>query len=124
MLSASAPMQNHVIQWFRAVLGTHIIEGYGQTESSAGGTSYLIGDTVPGNCSHVYLCLLKSTQDFANQVKWRSHSKSHVATGHAGVPGPGWEIKLIDVPEMNYFVRDNKGEVCMKGPGVFKVSMF
>ena len=38
-----------------------------------------------------------------------------------GVPGPGWEIKLADVPEMGYFSRENKGEVCVKGPGVFKV---
>ena len=41
-------MQDHVIQWFRAVLGTHIVEGYGQTESSASSSSYLVGDTVPG----------------------------------------------------------------------------
>ena len=37
------------------------------------------------------------------------------------MPGPEWEIKLVDVPEMGYFVRDNKGEVCVKGPGVFQV---
>lgn len=87
ILSGSAPMQDHVIQWFRAVMGTQIMEAYGQTESSASTSMYLLGDTVPG---------------------------------HVGVPGPGWEIKLTDVPEMGYFVRDNKGEVCVKGPGVFK----
>ena len=41
-------MQDHVIQWFRAVLGTDIVEGYGQTETSASTTAYLFGDTVPG----------------------------------------------------------------------------
>ena len=48
---------------------------------------------------------------------------SHVTliSGHVGVPGPEWEIKLADVPEMGYFVRENKGEVCVKGPGVFQV---
>ena len=47
----------------------------------------------------------------------------HFLSGHVGVPGPEWEIKLADVPEMGYFVRDNKGEVCVKGPGVFKVTV-
>ncbi|XP_063688228.1 long-chain-fatty-acid--CoA ligase 1-like [Bolinopsis microptera] len=87
IMSGSAPMQDHVIQWFRAVMGTNIVEGYGQTETSAASSSYLLGDTVPG---------------------------------HVGVPGPQWQIKLVDVPEMGYFVKDNKGEVCVKGPGVFQ----
>ena len=47
----------------------------------------------------------------------------HFLSGHVGVPGPEWEIKLADVHEMGYFVRDNKGEVCVKGPGVFKVTV-
>ena len=28
-------------------------------------------------------------------------------------------IKVVDVPEMDYFAKDNKGEVCIKGPNVF-----
>lgn len=30
------------------------------------------------------------------------------------------EIRLDDVPEMNYFAKDNKGEVCVRGPNVMK----
>ena len=37
------------------------------------------------------------------------------------MPSPEWEIKLVDVPEMGYHVTENKGEVCVRGPGVFKV---
>ena len=55
MMSGSAPIQPHVIQWFRAVLGTTIVEGYGQTETSAATSAYLMGDTVPGTCSTIYL---------------------------------------------------------------------
>ena len=51
VLSGSAPIQDHVIQWFRAVLGVNIIEGYGQTESTAATTVYLFGDTIPGEIS-------------------------------------------------------------------------
>ena len=29
-------------------------------------------------------------------------------------------IKLADVPDMQYFAKDNVGEVCIKGPNVFK----
>ena len=47
-MSGSASIQPHVIQWFRAVLGVNIIEGYGQTESTATTSLYLFGDTVPG----------------------------------------------------------------------------
>lgn len=40
--------------------------------------------------------------------------------GHVGPPIPCNRIKLVDVPEMNYFAKDRVGEVCIKGPNVFK----
>ena len=40
--------------------------------------------------------------------------------GHVGVPSPCNMIKLVDVPELNYFAKDNAGEVCIKGANVFK----
>ncbi|XP_003380550.1 lonCoA ligase 5 [Trichinella spiralis] len=42
----------------------------------------------------------------------------HVA-GHVGPPSPSCIIKLVDVPDMNYFAKNNQGEVCIKGPNVF-----
>lgn len=35
--------------------------------------------------------------------------------GHVGIPIPCNIIKLIDVPELDYYVKDNAGEVCVKG---------
>lgn len=29
-------------------------------------------------------------------------------------------IKLVDVPELNYYAKNNAGEICIKGPNVFK----
>ena len=40
--------------------------------------------------------------------------------GHVGVPAPCNAIKLVDVPELNYYARDGFGEVCVKGTNVFK----
>ncbi|NXN83361.1 ACSL5 ligase, partial [Bombycilla garrulus] len=41
-------------------------------------------------------------------------------TGHVGAPLPCNIIKLDDVEEMSYFSSNNEGEVCIKGPNVFK----
>ena len=43
-----------------------------------------------------------------------------LSCGKVGAPGPIVEIKLIDVPNTNYRSNNNQGEVCIRGPSVFK----
>ncbi|XP_009586189.1 PREDICTED: long-chain-fatty-acid--CoA ligase 6 isoform X3 [Fulmarus glacialis] len=41
-------------------------------------------------------------------------------SGHVGAPLPCNLIKLKDVEELNYFASKGEGEICVKGPNVFK----
>ena len=38
--------------------------------------------------------------------------------GVVGLPVPSVEIKLLDVPNAGYFVSNQQGEVCIRGPSV------
>ncbi|KAF7665661.1 hypothetical protein LDENG_00135990 [Lucifuga dentata] len=40
--------------------------------------------------------------------------------GHVGAPLPCAMVKLVDIPEMNYFAKNGEGEICIRGPSVFK----
>ncbi|XP_046369952.1 long-chain-fatty-acid--CoA ligase 5-like [Haliotis rufescens] len=86
IISGSAPLSPPVLDFLRASMGCMVLEGYGQTESTAG-----ISFNIPGESS----------------------------AGHCGPPLACNYVKLVDVPEMDYFAKDLKGEVCIKGPNVF-----
>lgn len=42
------------------------------------------------------------------------------AAGHVGPPIPCNIVKLVDVEDMEYFAKNGQGEICVKGPNVFK----
>eukprot|EP00057_Strongylocentrotus_purpuratus_P023209 XP_011677683.1 PREDICTED: long-chain-fatty-acid--CoA ligase 5-like [Strongylocentrotus purpuratus] len=49
-----------------------------------------------------------------------AHTVPHdVTSGHVGIPGGDSQIKLIDVPELDYYSNNDQGEVCVKGSHVF-----
>ncbi|CAD8073793.1 unnamed protein product [Paramecium sonneborni] len=94
MVTGSAPIQQEVIDFLKIAACCPILEGYGQTESTA---------------------LSFST------AAWDPKS------AHLGGPAANTEFKLVDVPDMNYTsldvidgVKTPRGEICLRGPGVFK----
>ncbi|CAG7823439.1 unnamed protein product, partial [Allacma fusca] len=40
--------------------------------------------------------------------------------GHVGPQSFCAAMKLVDVPEMHYYTKNDQGELCIKGPMVFK----
>ncbi|KAI9005727.1 hypothetical protein DFJ74DRAFT_691906 [Hyaloraphidium curvatum] len=88
MITGAAPLSQDVINFFRVVFCTIMVEGYGQTENFCG---ISIGDC------------------------------ADIAVGMA--IDPCSEIKLVDLPELNYRSTDKpypRGEICVRGPAVFQ----
>ena len=95
MLTGSAPIPPEVLRFLKVVFSCPIVEGYGQTETCAASLATYPEDP---EC------------------------------GHIGGPITTVEVKLVDVPEMKYSTSDldetgkpqPMGELCMRGPTVFK----
>jgi long-chain acyl-CoA synthetase len=92
-ITGSAPISKEVIDFLKIAFCCPIYEGYGQTENTGAACATFTGDSL---------------------------------SGHVGGILPTFLLKLEDVPEMNYFSTDQRegethprGEVCLKGPGVF-----
>ncbi|CAN1280311.1 Long chain acyl-CoA synthetase 7, peroxisomal [Linum perenne] len=99
LVSGASPLSPDVMVFMKICFGGQVLEGYGMTETS---------------------CVISAMDEGDNQV------------GHVGSPNPACgellsylviEVKLEDVPEMNYTSEDKpypRGEICVRGPIVFQ----
>ena len=100
LVSGGAPLPSATMEFFRILVGARctVHEGYGMTETT-GGISITYEEDV-------------------------------TVTGHVGGPLPVCEVKLVDVGDMGYLHSDSvhnqtrrcdgRGEICVRGPGVFQ----
>lgn len=102
-LTASAPISPTVLSFLRATMGCLIFEGYGQTECTAGCTFSMPGDWTAGKTSTLLTCLLAFV--LVNTVV------DVLLSGHVGAPLPCAMVKLVDIPDMNYYAKNGDGEV-------------
>jgi len=94
MITGSAPISKDTLNFLKIAFCCQILEGFGQTESSA-----------PAS------------------LTWTNDPLS----GHVGGPYPSNDIKLVDLPDMNYTSKDTdaegnptpRGEICYKGFNCF-----
>ena len=104
LITGSAPIAPHVIEFLRILLSCNVVEGYGQTEGGAGATIQTPGDYSAGNVGAPISAneiRLVSVPEMGYLVEDRIHGKND-ATGNPGIPCMG------------------RGEICFTGPNVFK----
>mmetsp|Transcript_1212 Transcript_1212/g.1893 ORF Transcript_1212/g.1893 Transcript_1212/m.1893 type:complete len:474 (-) Transcript_1212:29-1450(-) len=104
MVTGSAPISSNVLTFMRILLGCNVIEGYGQTETSAGVTLTQLGDFSadhvggPMPCSEI--CLKDVPEmGYFHTDSW--HGGDPRSGGGGGVPCEG------------------RGEICFRGTNVF-----
>lgn len=106
-LSGGAPISRET-QEFLSIALVMVLQGYGMTESCA-----MCGEYRPSS---------------SNSPKSDSRPSPAILPpdfhqyGTVGVPVPSCEIKLIDVPEANYFSTNTppQGEILIRGPSITK----
>lgn len=100
IVTGSAPIADHVLDFLRIVFGCPVIEGYGLSETTAGGTMTYQSDLIPGTVGAPLACNEIRLQDVADMGYLRTdqvHGK-----GESAIPCNG------------------RGEICIRGHNVFK----
>eukprot|EP00993_Chasmostoma_nieuportense_P003766 NODE_446_length_2227_cov_20.143810_g414_i0.p1 GENE.NODE_446_length_2227_cov_20.143810_g414_i0~~NODE_446_length_2227_cov_20.143810_g414_i0.p1 ORF type:complete len:707 (+),score=132.48 NODE_446_length_2227_cov_20.143810_g414_i0:63-2183(+) len=100
MITGSAPIASHVLDFFRIVFSCRVIEGYGQTETCAAATVTHMNDFSTGHVGGPLSCneiRLVSVPDMGYLVTNTTHGQ-----------GP------------SALVCRGRGEVCFRGPNMFR----
>ncbi|CAM9104467.1 unnamed protein product [Ascophyllum nodosum] len=104
MLTGAAPVATHVITFMRIVVGSPLLEGYGQTETTAGATMTQKDDFSAGHVGGPFSCNEICLKDIP-EMGYR-----HTDTWHGGDPRDS---------EGGGIPCDGRGEVCFRGGNIF-----
>eukprot|EP00752_Nemacystus_decipiens_P010605 g9443.t1 len=104
LVTGSAPVAVHVLTFMRILVGVPLLEGYGQTETTAGATITQNGDFSAGHVGGPFSCTEISLKDVP-EMGYR-----HTDTWHGADPrdAGGGGVAC-----------DGRGEVCFRGNNVF-----
>jgi long-chain acyl-CoA synthetase len=100
IITGSAPISDHVLDFLRIVFGCVVLEGYGLSETTAGGTITMEDDLKPGTVGAPIASNEIRLQDVPDMGYFRT-DQVH-STGKGSIPCHG------------------RGEICMRGRNVFK----
>jgi len=100
MVTGSAPIADHVLDFLRIVFGCAVIEGYGLSETTAGGTITYDDDLVPGSVGAPLACNEIRLQDVPDMGYF--HTDQEHGKHDSRIPCHG------------------RGEVCIRGSNIFK----
>jgi len=103
VITGSAPIAPHVLEFLRILLGCPVVEGYGQTETGAGSTVQFPSDLSLGNVGGPLACneiRLVAVPEMGYLPSDRVHGADSAA-GLLGIPCEG------------------RGEICFRGPNCF-----
>lgn len=104
VITGSAPIAPHVIEFLRILLSCPVMEGYGQTETAAGATVQHLQDYTTGNVGMPLACneiRLVAVPDMGYLITDKVHGADPQA-GNPGIPCNG------------------RGEICIRGPNTFR----
>ena len=110
-VTGAAPISNEVLNFLRVALGVNFSEG-----KKYKSTKHQNQDSLVNNFLLTFSGYGQTEATAAISVT----VPGDFFSGSVGAPALCNEVKLVDVPEMEYFAADGKGEVCAKGFNVFK----
>jgi len=100
MITGSAPIADYVLDFLRIVFACKVLEGYGLSETAAGGTMVFEGDMKAGSVGPPEACNEMRLQDVPDMGYSRT-DQVHTM-GSTQIPCHG------------------RGEICFRGPNIFK----
>jgi long-chain acyl-CoA synthetase len=102
------------------IIFNKIRQSFGGQVNRVISTSAPLSAQVCGFSRAVFSCLFIECYGQTECVIGCSQTPTDMEPGETGIPTSMNYIKLVDVPEKDYYAKDNVGEICIRSPALFK----